>query len=231
MHIPSYYLPVASSDSRSRRIDPSSMFPAQSPPSFLTPAYHYTRLTYLPFLLKTLSKAMHEWPLFRSSVLSSSTKPSLKIRPTTDISLAMSTPTGLYTPTMSTVSTRSIYEIAGELADLSCRAREIPCGLTSKEMQANGTISVSNIGAVGNGHFAAPVLVPSGGIAIVAIGRARWIWDVQPHVNNGNGERRLTVGISWSADHRVVEGAEMAAFCETWRSYVEYPERLIGEGL
>ena len=43
----------------------------------------------------------------------------------------------------------------------------------------------------------------------------------------GGGERRLKVGVSWSADHRVVEGAEMAAFVECWRGFVETPERLI----
>lgn len=124
-----------------------------------------------------------------------------------------------------------MYTLAGTLADLSHRARQKPCGLTAKETQGNGTISVSNVGAIGDGHFAAPVLVPSGGIAIVAIGRAHWIWDVSPHINNGNGGKRLKIGVSWSADHRVVEGAEMAAFCETWRGYVESPERMIAEGV
>lgn len=74
-----------------------------------------------------------------------------------------------------------------------------------------------------------PVLVPGTGVAIVAIGRAKWVWDVER--GDRKGERRLKVGVSWSADHRVVEGAELAAFVECWRSYVEQPERLIGEGI
>ena len=64
-------------------------------------------------------------------------------------------------------------------------------------------------------------------MAIVAVGRARWVWDVEREGNEGRGERRLKVGVSWSADHRVVEGAEMAAFVECWRGFVETPERLI----
>lgn len=88
-----------------------------------------------------------------------------------------------------------------------------------------GTLTVSNVGAIGAGDFASPVLVPGGGVAIVAIGRAKWVWDVDR--GDGKGERRLKVGISWSADHRVVEGAELAAFVECWRSYVESPERMI----
>ena len=90
-----------------------------------------------------------------------------------------------------------------------------------------GTISVSNIGAIGAGDFASPVLVPGGGVAIVVLGRAKWVWDV----DRGDGERRLKMGVSWSADHRVVEGAELAAFVECWRGYVEAPERLIADSV
>jgi len=88
---------------------------------------------------------------------------------------------------------------------------------------------VSNVGAIGAGEFASPVLVPGGGVAIVAIGRAKWVWDVDSE--DWKGQRRLKVGVSWSADHRVVEGAELAAFVECWRGYVEAPERLIAEGV
>lgn len=92
-----------------------------------------------------------------------------------------------------------------------------------------GTITVSNVGAVGAGEYAMPVLVPGGGVAIVAVGRAKWVWDVER--GDGRGERRFKVGVSWSADHRVVEGAELAAFVECWRRWVEAPERLIAEGV
>ena len=64
---------------------------------------------------------------------------------------------------------------------------------------------------------------------IVALGRAKWVWDVDR--GDGKGERRLKIGVSWSGDHRVVEGAELAAFVECWRGYVEVPERLVGEGV
>ncbi len=121
-----------------------------------------------------------------------------------------------------------------------------------------GTITVSNVGAIGRGEFAMPVLVPGGGVAIVALGRARWVDDLEVNkdgvrlhegilrdvelmrsryrTGGGHGERgkgggvRLKIGVSWSADHRVIEGAELAAFMECWRGWVENPSRLIGEG-
>ncbi|KAJ7591476.1 2-oxoacid dehydrogenases acyltransferase-domain-containing protein [Mycena floridula] len=192
---------------------------SQSAPDPLHPGQQYDRLTYLPILLKALSKAMLEWPLFRSSITpiaqtSPTTKPTLTIRPHADISIALSTPYRF---------------LSSKLRHLSYLGRQNPSGLTVAEMpKRGGTLTVSNVGAIGAGDFAAPVLVPGGGVAIVAIGRAKWIWDVDR--GDGSGERRLKVGVSWSADHRVVEGAELAAFVECWRSYVEVPERLIAGG-
>ena len=88
---------------------------------------------------------------------------------------------------------------------------------------------MSNVGGVGAVESATPVLVPGGGVAIVAIGKARWVWDVER--GDGKGERRLRIGVSWSADHRVVEGAELVAFMEAWRGWVECPQRLIADGV
>jgi 2-oxoisovalerate dehydrogenase E2 component (dihydrolipoyl transacylase) len=198
----------------------------------------FIKLTYLPILLKTLSKAMMEWPLFRSSITPGSAsgkdgaKPTLTIRPSADICLALSTPTGLYTPTISSVNAHSVFSLSSQLRQLSHLGRQIPSALTTKEMpRRGGTLTVSNVGAIGKGEWAHPVLVEGGGVGIVAIGRAEWKWDVSGGGGSGGGERRLKVGVSWSADHRVVEGAELAAFVECWRGWVERPERLIGEGV
>ena len=199
---------------------------------------------------------MMEWPLFRASLTPTSTapgagdgtKPSLTVRPHTDISLALSTPTGLYTPTLPRVDELPIYALASQIAHLAYLGRQVPCRLTVNEMpKRGGTISVSNIGAVGRGEDAVPVLVQEGGVAIVALGRARWVWDVEAGGEGdvryyfgggkegrggkrGRGEERLKMSVSWSADHRVVEGAELAAFVESWRKWVEIPERLIAQG-
>ena len=88
---------------------------------------------------------------------------------------------------------------------------------------------MSNVGAIGAGDFASPVLVPGCGVAIVAIGRAKWVWDVDR--DDRKGEQGLKLGASWSSNHRVMEGAEFAAFVESWRGYVKVPQRLIGEGI
>jgi len=91
----------------------------------------------------------------------------------------------------------------------------VPCSLVPAEVpKRGGTITVSNVGAIGDGDFASPILVPGGGVVIIGIGRAKWVWEVN---RNGNGRGgRLKVGVGWSADYQVVEGAELAASAETW---------------
>ncbi|KAI0069890.1 CoA-dependent acyltransferase [Panus rudis PR-1116 ss-1] len=233
-HIPTHYLPSSAQPSHPPVVSPSAIYPTPTPPD-VPPSGHYTKLTYLPILLKTLSKAMLEWPLFRSSITPSTTsspgdKPTLTVRPHADISIALSTPTGLYTPTLQRVDTHSVYSLASRLKHYSHLGRQTPCALTPAEMpKRGGTVTVSNIGGIGAGEGASPVLVPGTGVAIVAVGRAKWVWDVDR--GDGKGERRLKVSVSWSADHRVVEGAELVAFVESWRGWVERPERLIGEGV
>ena len=49
----------------------------------------------------------------------------------------------------------------------------------------------------------------------MAVGRAKWVWDVNRN-GSGQGARKLKVRVSWSADYRVVEGAELAAFVGVW---------------
>ncbi|KAF8234838.1 CoA-dependent acyltransferase [Tricholoma matsutake] len=234
-HIPAHVLPPPTTPQPILPVNPSALYPAPTPAQ-VPESQQYTRLTYLPILLKTLSRAMLEWPLLRSSITPfpadapPSSKPTLTIRPHADISIALSTPTGLYTPTLQHVDTSSIYTLASRLKHLSYLGRQTPCGFTPAEMpKRGGTISVSNIGGIGAGDFASPVLVPGGGVAIVVLGRAKWVWDVDR--GDGKGERRLKMGVSWSADHRVVEGAELAAFVESWRGYVEAPERLIADSV
>ena len=176
--------------SQSTAVSPHSIFSASSsePAAELSldTSRQYKRLTILPLLIKALSRAMMEWPLFRTSLnpprtgttLTSSTptsspeKPTLTLRPHADISLALSTPTGLYTPTITAVDLTSAYEIAGEIRRLSDLGRRVPSGLTAKEMpKSGGTVSVSNVGAIGKGgefvgcfpepcYF--PLLMPSG---------------------------------------------------------------------
>ncbi|KAJ7434098.1 CoA-dependent acyltransferase [Mycena galericulata] len=254
-HIPARYQPASSSSvSTAPRWNPAEALGAGigvAQETEVPDAARYARLTYLPFLVKALSRAMMEWPLFRASITASSSapgpeslsgsaaapsKPTLTIRPHADIALALATPTGLYAPVLRAVNAHSLFSLASEIASLSSLGRAVSTGGASSGLQKShfaggATLTVSNVGAAGRGTGAAPVLVPGGGVAIVALGRAEWVWDVRVGAGGMRGARRLHLPISWAADHRVVEGAELAAFVECWRGWVESPGRMVGEGV
>jgi 2-oxoisovalerate dehydrogenase E2 component (dihydrolipoyl transacylase) len=94
----------------------------------------------------------------------------------------------------------------------------------SPEDISDGTITVSNIGTIA-GTYAIP-LIYGKEVAIVALGRAEHF----PRYESKHSDVIKKVPImplSWSADHRVVDGATLASFCKTWKSYLESPEKMI----
>ena len=132
-----------------------------------------------------------------------------------NIGIAMDTPQGLLVPNIKDVSSKSILEIASECSRLQALAKQ---GKLSVEDITGGTITVSNIGSIG-GTYVAPVIVQSE-VAILGIGKAKTIraFDDQDRV-----VKKEIMHFSWSADHRVVDGATMARMAERVKSFVEDP--------
>ncbi|XP_015779220.1 PREDICTED: lipoamide acyltransferase component of branched-chain alpha-keto acid dehydrogenase complex, mitochondrial-like [Acropora digitifera] len=73
------------------------------------------------------------------------------------------------------------------------------------------------------GTYAKAVIMPPE-VAIGAIGR---IQEVPRFDKDGNIYKAHVVGVSWSADHRVIEGASMARFSNLWKSYLENPASML----
>ena len=101
----------------------------------------------------------------------------------------------------------------------------------SPEDVTGGTITISNIGSIG-GTIAAPIVnVPE--VAIVALGKMKQVPVVVMNDDNSNISNRGTIAIrsvmqvSWSADHRVIDGNTIARFCNLWKAYLEDPITLL----
>ncbi|KAI9816397.1 MAG: hypothetical protein M1832_005064 [Thelocarpon impressellum] len=179
------------------------------------------KLTYLPFIIKAVSLALKEFPLINARVdfPSDTTKPCLVMRAQHNIGVAMSTPQGLLVPNIKNVAGLSIPAIAAQLASLQALAND---GKLSATDLTGGTITVSNIGSIG-GTVVAPVLVSSE-VAILGIGRARTVPTFDEH---DKLVRRRVGNFSWSADHRVVDGATMACMAERVRTFVQEPDAML----
>ncbi|KAI9862826.1 MAG: hypothetical protein M1824_000956 [Vezdaea acicularis] len=221
-----------------------SMTASLSIPSFLyTSTYDYThlstlrsrlnthlshlsppgpKLTHLPFLIKAVSHALHQYPLLNArlevpSEGSEGEKPSLTYRPQHNIGIATTTPAGLVVPVIPNVQSLSILEIHTQLLRLSSLAA---AGQLSPPDLAGGTFTISNIGSIA-GDVVAPVIVP-GQLVILGVGRRK---RVPVFAEGGEVVGRELGTVSWAADHRVVDGATLARFSEVVRGMVE------GEGV
>ncbi|ORY66362.1 2-oxoacid dehydrogenases acyltransferase-domain-containing protein [Pseudomassariella vexata] len=180
-----------------------------------------TKLTYLPFIIKAVSVALNQYPVLNSrvDVDSQTSKPSLMMRSQHNIGVAMDTPSGLVVPVIKNVGSRNILSIAAELVRLQSLAAT---SRLSVQDMSGGTITVSNIGNIG-GTYLSPVLVDKE-VAILGIGRIR---TVPAFDEDGNVVKKHVCNFSWSADHRVVDGATMARAAEVVRQFVEQPEVMV----
>ncbi|KAG6157449.1 hypothetical protein E4U11_005245 [Claviceps purpurea] len=183
------------------------------------------KLSYLPFIIKAVSMALHQFPILNSRVEiaddSSGSKPNIIMRSQHNIGIAMDTPQGLLVPVIQDVASRNVLSIATELIRLQKLAH---AGSLSPDDMRGGTITVSNIGNIG-GTYLSPVIVEKE-VAILGIGRMRTV----PAFDEQDGDRlvkRHVMNFSWSADHRVVDGATMARAADVVRRVVEEPDIMV----
>jgi 2-oxoisovalerate dehydrogenase E2 component (dihydrolipoyl transacylase) len=133
---------------------------AQSPP---VAAPSVAKLTYLPFLIKAVSMALHQYPILNARVDTSTPTPSIILRSAHNVGVAMDTPSGLVVPVVRDVAARSVLDIAAELARLQALALAGKLGLRDL---SGGTITVERRcerGSPSGECYSAPrnVLVPS----------------------------------------------------------------------
>merc|ERR1711871_470910 len=160
------------------------------------------RLSYMPMMLKAASLALLEFPVLNAAI--SEDEGSVIYKGAHNISVAMDTPRGLLVPNVKNCESRSIMEIAYEMNRLQALGAANKLGA---EELGGGTFALSNIGVIG-GTYADPVIMPPQ-VAIGAVGKLQTLPRFD---SDGNVVPRTIMNISWSADHRVIDGATMARF-------------------
>lgn len=177
------------------------------------------KLSFMPFIIKAASLALKKYPILNATVDDSETE--LTLIAAHNISVAMDTPTGLIVPNVKNVQTKSIIEIAEELNRLQLLAL---AGKLAPADLAEGTMSISNIGIIGGTYMSPVLMVPQ--VAIGAVGR---IQKVPRYDADGNVEPVRLMNVSWTGDHRVIDGATMARFSNQWKAYLETPLSMLTE--
>ena len=166
------------------------------------------KLTVTAIMLKIVAAALRAHPRVNSSL--DAANDALILKRYVHLGVAVDTPRGLVVPVIRDVDRKNIIQIAVELGDVSVRARS--GDLTLEEFRGS-SFTVTNLGGLGTGHFTPVIHHPN--VAILGIGRAerRPVWDDEQEL----WVSRLIMPLSFTFDHRAMDGADGARFM-TWIS-------------
>jgi 2-oxoisovalerate dehydrogenase E2 component (dihydrolipoyl transacylase) len=177
------------------------------------------KLTYLPFFVKAATGALKHHPYMNASL--DDEKHEIILKKRYNIGIAVNTDEGLVVPVIHNADTKTIFELAADIAQLADKARN---GKLSHEEISGGTFTITNVGSVG-GLFTFPVInYPEVGILGTHSIQER------PVVRGGQIVIRHMMYLSISFDHRVVDGATSALFVKDVAQSLEHPDVMLMEG-
>ena len=173
-------------------------------------------ITYLPFIMKAVVKAMKAYPMMNASL--DETTNELVVKHYYNFGVATDTEKGLVVPVVKDVDRKSIVELARDIQELAQSTRE---GKVAVEDLSGGTFSITNAGNIG-GLFATPVInFPE--VAILGVHAIK----KTPVVRDGEIVIGDVMYLSVSIDHRIVDGATGAHWMNIIKDALENPKRLL----
>ena len=160
-------------------------------------------LTPLAFIMKALVNAMRKYPNFNSSI--NPEKEEVVYKKYFHIGIAIDTPHGLMVPKIRNVDEKNILTLGKELRKTSKECKDLKI---NKKDFFGGSMTISSLGGIGGSFFTPIVNLPE--VCILGIGKTE---VKQIHID-GNFIPRKMMPISLSYDHRMIDGAEAARFCQ-----------------
>ncbi|WP_322469073.1 dihydrolipoyllysine-residue acetyltransferase [Hydrogenophaga sp. SNF1] len=157
------------------------------------------KVTMLAFVIKAVVSALKKFPEFNASLDGDT----LVYKQYFHIGFAADTPNGLVVPVLRDADKKGILQISQEMGDLAKKARD---GKMGPADMTGGCFSISSLGGIGGTHFTPIINAPE--VAILGLSKSQMkpVWDGQQFVP------RLTLPLSLSYDHRVIDGAAAARF-------------------
>jgi pyruvate dehydrogenase E2 component (dihydrolipoamide acetyltransferase) len=157
------------------------------------------KLTMLAFVIKAVVAALKKFPDFNASLDGDA----LVYKQYFHIGFAADTPNGLVVPVLKDADKKGLLQIAAEMGELSKKARD---GKMGPADMSGGCFSISSLGGIGGTHFTPIINAPEVAILGLSKGYQKPVWDGKAFVP------RLTLPLSLSYDHRVIDGASAARF-------------------
>lgn len=158
-------------------------------------------ISILAFIIKAVVAALQKFPEMNASFDEDSGE--LILKHYYHIGIAVDTPEGLIVPVLKDADTKSVTDIARELASLSQKARERKLKV---EDLSGGSFSISSLGGIGGTAFTPLINPPQ--VAILGVSRLskKPVWDGKEFV------ARDILPFSVAYDHRVIDGAAGVRF-------------------
>ncbi|MDP3676859.1 MAG: pyruvate dehydrogenase complex dihydrolipoamide acetyltransferase [Novosphingobium sp.] len=172
------------------------------------------KLSVNDLLIKALAKALIRVPACNVSY----TPEALIQFHRADVSVAVSTPTGLITPIIVDAANKATSAISTEMKALAEKAK---AGKLQPHEFMGGTASLSNMGMFGIKQFEAVINPPQGMIMAIGAGEPR------PYVVDGAVAIATVMSATGSFDHRAIDGADGAQLMQAFKALVEAPLGLV----
>ena len=172
------------------------------------------KLTYLPYIIRASIESIKKHPL----VASEFGEGEIIIKKYYNIGVAVDTPDGLMVPVIKGADKKTLVGLSKEIANYVEKAKSRKIDLMDLR---GGVFTITNIGVIGSTYFTPIVNYPES--CILGTGRI----EDQVRVINGKIEIRKILPISFTYDHRVLDGAEAARFMNDLRALLEKPSSLL----
>jgi 2-oxoisovalerate dehydrogenase E2 component (dihydrolipoyl transacylase) len=175
-------------------------------------------LTLLAFLVRAIVLGAREFPQVNARFDDEAGL--LTLHQAVHLGIATKTPAGLLVPVLRDAQAHDVWSNAAEVVRLAGLARS---GKAVRDELTGSTITLTSLGRLG-GIMSTPV-INHPEVAIVGVNRIA----LRPVIRNGAVVARQMMNLSSSFDHRVVDGAQAAAFVQCLRESLEHPATLFVE--
>ncbi len=173
------------------------------------------KLTMAVMVCKVVASALRQFPKFNASIDMASRR--VIFKKYVNLGIAVNTPRGLMVPVLRDADEKNMVRLAAEITQIAEKARS---GKITVDELEGGTFTVTNLGRVGGTHFTPIINYPE--VAILGMGRA--------YLEPGFESTRTMLPLSLSFDHRIIDGADGAAFLGWVIEAIQEPLILALEG-
>ena len=160
------------------------------------------KITPLAFIVKALVASLKKFPNFNTSI-DEIDSGNMTVKKYFHIGIAVDTPHGLMVPKLRNADNKNITLIAKELKKISDECKSLK--IDKKEL-FGGSMTITSLGGIGGSFFTPIINYPE--VAILGIGKS----EKKQIFKNGKFIPRVTLPLSLSYDHRIIDGAEAARF-------------------